>query len=124
MSNRYKFIYHEEVYFTTSTVAGWTDVFTREIYKTILLDSIRHCQQSQGLKIHAWVLMTNHFHTICSCNQGHDLGLTGRNIKSFIAMKLIDAVINHSKQSRKEYLLHSFAREGKKSSSNFKHKFW
>jgi len=124
MSNRYKFIYHEEVYFTTSTVAGWTDVFTREIYKTILLDSIRHCQQSQGLKIHAWVLMTNHLHTICSCNEGHDLGLTGRNIKSFIAMKLIDAVINHSKQSRKEYLLHSFAREGKKSSSNFKHKFW
>ena len=124
MSTRYKFIYHEEVYFTTSTVAGWTDVFTREIYKTILLDSIRHCQQSQGLKIHAWVLMTNHLHTICSCNEGHDLGLTGRNIKSFIAMKLIDAVINHSKQSRKEYLLHSFAREGKKSSSNFKHKFW
>ena len=53
MSTRYKFIDHEEVYFTTSTVAGWTDVFTREIYKTILLDSIRHCQQSQGLKIHA-----------------------------------------------------------------------
>jgi len=124
MSNRYKFIYHEEVYFTTSTVAGWTDVFTREIYKTILLDSIRHCQQSQGLKIHAWVLMTNHLHTIYSCNEGHDLGLTGHNIKSFIAMKLIDAVINHSKQSRKEYLLHSFVREGKKSSSNFKHKFW
>jgi len=59
MSTRYKFIDTASVYFTTSTVAGWTDVFTREIYKTILLDSIRHCQQSQGLKIHAWVLMTN-----------------------------------------------------------------
>ena len=59
MSTRYKFIDNASVYFTTSTVAGWTDVFTREIYKTILLDSIRHCQQSQGLKIHAWALMTN-----------------------------------------------------------------
>ena len=39
-------------------------------------------------------------------------------------MKLIDAVINNSKESRKEYLLHTFATEGKKSSSNFKHKFW
>jgi hypothetical protein len=56
MSARYKFIDNEGVYFTTSTVAGWTDVFTREIYKKILLDSIRHCQQSQGLKIHAWFL--------------------------------------------------------------------
>jgi len=29
-------------------------------------------------------------------------------------MKLIDAVINNSKESRKEYLLHTFATEGKK----------
>ena len=59
MSTKYKFVDNSAVYFTTSTVAGWTDVFTREMYKTILLDSIRHCQQNQGLKIHAWVLMTN-----------------------------------------------------------------
>jgi len=124
MSARYKFIDNEGVYFTTSTVAGWTDVFTREIYEKILLDSIRHCQQNQGLKIHAWVLMTNHLHTICSCKEGYDLGLIWRNIKSFTAMKLIDAIINNSKESRKEYLLHTFAAEGKKSSSNFKHKFW
>jgi len=53
MSTRYKFIDNEAVYFTTTTAAAWTDIFTREIYKAILLDSIRHCQQSQGLKIHA-----------------------------------------------------------------------
>ena len=74
MSARYKFIDNASLYFTTSTVAGWTDVFTREIYKTIILDSIRHCQQSQGLKIHAWVLMTNHLHTICSCSNKVDTG--------------------------------------------------
>jgi len=39
-------------------------------------------------------------------------------------MKLIDAVINNSMESRKEYLLHTFVTRGKKSSSNFKHKFW
>jgi len=65
-----------------------------------------------------------HLHAICSCKEGHDLGLIWRNIKSFTAMKLIDAVINNSKESRKEYLLHTFATEGKKSCSNFKHKFW
>jgi len=104
MSVRYKFIDNEGVYFTTSTVAGWTDFFTREIYKKILLDSIRHYQQSQGLKIHAWVLMTNHLHTICSCKEGYDLGLIWRNIKSVTAMKLIYAVINNSKESKKRIL--------------------
>jgi hypothetical protein len=63
-------------------------------------------------------------HTICSCKEGDDLGLIWRNIKSFTAMKLIDVVINNLKESRKEYLLHTFETEGKKSSSNFKHKFW
>jgi len=75
MSTWYKFIDNSPVYFTTSTVAGWTYIFIREIYKTILLDTIRHCQQSQGFKIHDWVLMTNHLHTICSCKEGNDLGL-------------------------------------------------
>ena len=66
MSTKYKFVNNDGIYFTTSTVVGWSDVFTREIYKAILLDSIRHCQKCRGLKIHAWVLMTNHLHNICS----------------------------------------------------------
>jgi putative transposase len=61
MSTRYKFVDNKAVYFTTSTVVGWTDIFTREIYKTILVDSMRHCQLNQGIIIHARILMTNHF---------------------------------------------------------------
>jgi hypothetical protein len=45
-------------------------------------------------------------------------------MKSFTAMKLIDAVINNPKESRREYLLNLFEAEGKKSSSNFRFKFW
>jgi len=68
MSTKYKFIDKQGVYFTTSTVVGWLDVFTRDVYKDILLDSIRVCQLNQGLSVHAclpdcviqaWVLMTN-----------------------------------------------------------------
>ena len=38
-------------------------------------------------------------------------------------MKIIDAIIKNSKESRKEHLLHCFITEGKKSSSNVKYKF-
>jgi len=124
MSIRYKFIDKKAVYFTTSTVVGWTDIFTREIYKTILLDSIRHCQINQGLILHGWVLMTNHLHTIFSFKEGKDPGQVWRNIKSFTAMKIIDAKIKNSKESRKEHLLHTFEEAGKKSSSNFTYQFW
>lgn len=124
MSSKYKFTDKEAIYFTTSTVVGWTDIFTRDIYRGILLDSIRHCQLYQGLKIHAWVLMTNHLHLICSCKPGNDIAMVLRNMKSFTAKELINAVINNLKESRKENMLNVFESEGKKSSSNFRFKFW
>jgi putative transposase len=52
MSTKYKFTDKQGVYFTTSTVAGWTDIFTRDIYPDILLNSIRYCQNNQGLIVH------------------------------------------------------------------------
>ena len=39
-------------------------------------------------------------------------------------MKLIDAIINNQNESRREHLLHTFEEADKKSSSNFKYKFW
>ena len=124
MSTKYKFIYKAGIYFTTSTVVGWVDVFTRDIYREILTESIRFCQLKQGLNLHAWVLMTNHLHLICSFENGKDPGLVLKNMKSFTAMKLVDAVINNPKESRKENFLNIFESEGKKSSCNFRFKFW
>ena len=54
----------KELYFTTSTVVDWVDVFTRPEYKHIILESLAYCQENKGLDIYAWVLMTNHLHMI------------------------------------------------------------
>ena len=109
-------------------MVDWVDVFTRDIYRDILLDSIRFCQLNQGLLLHAWVLMTNHLHMICSFKPGNDAGLILKNMKSFTAMKLLDAIIKNPKESRKERrkesMLNIFETAGKKSSSNFRFKFW
>lgn len=124
MSTKYKFVDKQGIYFTTSTVVDWVDVFTRDIYREILLDSIRFCQLNQGLIVHAWVLMTNHLHMICSFKSVNDPGMVLKNMKSFTAMKLLDAIIKNPKESRKENMLNIFEAAGKKSSSNFRFKFW
>ena len=124
MCTKYRFADKEGIYLTTSTVVGWTDVFTREIYRDNVLNSIRFCQQNQGLALHAWVLMTNYLHMICSFHGKQEPALVLKNMKSFTAIKLIDAIINNSKESRREYMLNIFETEGKKSSSNFRFKFW
>lgn len=123
MSTKYRFIDQSSICFTTSTVVGWQDVFTRDVYRNILLDSISFCQHKQGLLVHAWVLMTNHLHLICS-SSGQQLAQTLRNMKSYTAMKLIDAIINNPEESRRKSLLHTFEEAGMNSSSNFQFKFW
>lgn len=124
MSTKYKFNDVEGRYFITSTVVGWADVFTREIYRDILLNSFQFCQQNQGLQIHAWVLMPNHFHLICSCVKNNDLGMAIKNIKSFTAIKIIDAIINNAEESRKQWLLKLFEQYGVKNKNNYRYQFW
>ena len=66
-----------DVFFVTDTVVDWVDVFTRPIYKHIILESLEYCQQNKGLVIYAWVLMSNHLHAI--------VGSSGDNIVSDIS---------------------------------------
>ncbi len=55
MSSKYKFSDKLATYFITSTVVGWADVFTRNEYKDILVDSFKHCQVNQGLQIQVYL---------------------------------------------------------------------
>ncbi|MEI9934491.1 MAG: hypothetical protein WDM71_06475 [Ferruginibacter sp.] len=71
MSSKYKFSDAQGIYFVTATTVGWADVFTRNVYRDILIESFRYCQQNQGLQLHAWVLMPNHFHIVCPFKKGN-----------------------------------------------------
>jgi REP element-mobilizing transposase RayT len=124
MSSKYKFSDKQAVYFITASIVDWVDVFTRNIYRDIMIDSFRFCQKNQGLQIHAWVLMPNHFHMICSFINDKDPGLVIKNIKSFTAMKTIDAIINNEKESRKGWMLDIFEKHGEKNKANYRFQFW
>ena len=41
MRAKYKFVENATVYFNTSTVVAWGDIFTRELYRGIVLDIIK-----------------------------------------------------------------------------------
>jgi hypothetical protein len=43
MSRAYKFRDQQKLYFVSFATVNWIDVFTRRIYKDILLDSFRYC---------------------------------------------------------------------------------
>ena len=49
MSRNYKFHNPEGLYFVSFAVVEWLDVFTRNEYKDILVDSLSYCQENKGM---------------------------------------------------------------------------
>ena len=71
MSTGYQIEDKSGAYFLTFQVVDWVDVFTRKIYRDIVLDSMEHCRKQKGLQIWAYVIMTNHVHCIMSSINGN-----------------------------------------------------
>lgn len=49
------------IYFLTLTVIEWINIFTKHEYFEVLVNNLRFYQK-KGLRIHGYVLMTNHLH--------------------------------------------------------------
>ena len=47
-----------------------------------------------------------------------------KNIKSFTAIKLIDAIINNTQESRQSWMLDLFEKHGKANKSSYRFQFW
>ncbi|MEP7376024.1 MAG: transposase [Chitinophagaceae bacterium] len=124
MSSSYKFDDPDGYYFITHTVINWVDVFTRKEYKQILLDSWKHCQQTKGLQIHAWVIMTNHIHMIISRNGETKLEDIMRDMKKYTSSQIVAAIMYNEQESRREWMLNIFSEAGKVNSNNKNYQFW
>lgn len=100
------------LYFVTFTVHQWVDVFTRKDYANIIIDSLKFCQKEKGLKIYAWVIMSNHIHLII---QSDKIPLSDiiRDFKKYTATQIVKAIENNKRESRKNWLLWLFNKEGK-----------
>ena len=123
MSERYKFHDKEGLYFITTTVVDWVDVFTRPDYKEIIIDSLKYNQQHKGLIIHSWVLMTNHLHMIISAKEDYSLSAIMRDFKKFTSKEIINT-IQSIQERRRDWLLKRFKYAGKSSKRITNFKFW
>ncbi|MCE3076308.1 REP-associated tyrosine transposase [Chryseobacterium gwangjuense] len=124
MSRNYKFHNPEGLYFISFAVVGWLDVFIRNEYKELLLESIRFCQKTKDLEIHAWCIMSSHVHLVFrSINKQKPELLIG-DLKRFTSNSIVMAIKENPKESRREILLDYFLKEGTKSSNVNKYQFW
>ena len=124
MSVKYKFRNPEGLYFITFATVNWIDVFTRNIYKDILIKSIHYCIEQKGLEVYAYTIMTNHVHLIAASNGKEKMEDIMRDMKKFTAYEIINSIKENRQESRREWLIDLFEKAGKANSHNTKHQFW
>lgn len=112
------------VHFITFAVIQWIDVFTRKEYADIGVESIKFCQKSKGLKVHAWCIMSNHVHLIVSTKEPNRLSDVLRDLKKFTSNRIIKALSENPKESRKNWMLWIFKKAGEENPRNTDHQFW
>jgi len=111
------------LYFLTLTVLDWVDVFTRPVYRHILIDSLEYCQLHKGLELYAWCLMSNHLHLIAGAKDGHNLSDILRDFKKFSSKAIVKA-IQVENESRKDWMLNRFAYAATNDVKTKNYKFW
>ncbi|MEI7978667.1 MAG: transposase [Bacteroidota bacterium] len=123
MSRKYKFLDQTKLYFVSFATMHWIYIFSRELYKTILLDSLKFCQQNKGLEIFAWCIMTNHVHLIIGTT-GMNMEDILRDFKSFTSRELKVAIKSNNQESRKEWMVWMMERAGRLNNQNNNWQLW
>ena len=123
MSRKYKFHDDAKLYFISFATVHWIDVFTREEYSQIVLNSWKFCQEKKGLEIYGWCIMPSHVHMIIGSNK-NKLEDIVRDMKSFTSTALRKCIKENVQESRKEWIIWMMERAGKKNGNNNDWQLW
>lgn len=121
--DRYYISEQQQTYFITCTIVNWIDLFTRPVYKQIIIDSLNYCATNKGLILNGWVLMSNHLHFAGRCEEPHRMSDFLRDFKKFTSKEFASAIINTT-ESRGEWLLDKFGFEARRTRRAESYKIW
>ena len=114
----HKIVNQNGLHFLTMTVVGWLDVFTRQQYRDIVIDSLKYAQKEKGLVVNAYVIMSNHLHLIGYAKEGYQLSNILRDVKKHTAKQIIKDITQNTKESRAEWMLRLFKYYAKNNKNN------
>ena len=122
MSTGYQIKDQEGLYYLTFQVIDWIDIFTRQAYRDIVIDSFKFAIEHKDFQLFAYVIMSNHTHLIANSSKG-ELSNTVRDIKKYTSKRIIET-IQTIPESRREWLLNRFGFRAKQHSKNKNYQVW
>ncbi len=113
----------EATYFLTSTIVEWADIFTRECYQEIIINTLRFYIKNKGLNVYAYCIMSNHIHMVVNTEMNFDLSDVIRDFKKYTSREIIRA-IKEEPESRRKWLLDIFSTAADEHSKTKFYKVW
>jgi len=118
----YKIRDQSKPHFITLTVVDWADVFSRKIYKDLIIENLKYCVKNKGMLVFGYVIMSNHIHLIIQSETNNLSGLI-RDFKKYTAKAIINK-IKTEKESRRVWLLQLFSKATETHNRNKTYQFW
>jgi putative transposase len=101
----------EACYFITFQTVDWVDVFTRPVYKQVIVHTLNHFIESKGLVVYAWCLMSHHLYLLAEARPGSAMSELEKEYKSFTTSKILEA-IDTEPEIRRKWMLQRFENSG------------
>jgi REP element-mobilizing transposase RayT len=102
MPTGYKIERTDNLYYLTFQIVGWVDIFTRKVYRDIVIESLRYCQKNKGLNLYAYVIMSNHIHLLAQ-SRNSDLSSFIRDFKHYTSTKIKEEILSRN-ENRREWM--------------------
>ncbi|WP_258104077.1 transposase [Marinoscillum sp. MHG1-6] len=99
MSRKYKFHNPEGLYFVSFATVYWIDLFVRDSYSSIVIESLDYCRKNKGRNIFCWCIMPSHLHLIFSAQENNQEAILCR-FKEYTSKKLQKEIKNNPQESR------------------------
>ena len=99
--SRYKIYEPTAPHFITCTILHWIPIFTRTQSTDIIFQSLKYLQQTDNLKVHAFVILENHLHLVASSD---DLAKSMRKFKAHTAKEIINLLLKENVKTILEQL--------------------
>lgn len=122
MSTGYQITDQEGLYYLTFQIVDWIDIFARQVYRDIVIDSLKYSIDNKELLVFAFVVMSNHVHLIAQSSTGK-LSDTIRDVKKFTSKSIV-GTIQTIPESRSDWMLNRFGFNARQHSRNKTYQVW
>jgi len=122
MPTGYQIKDQDKAHYVTLQIVEWVDIFTRKIYRDIIIDALNYCINNKQLEVFAYVIMSNHVHLLIRSDK-EDLSGTLRDFKSFTSKEILKAIMEE-RESRDKWMLSIFKSAAIRHKRNSEYQLW